>query len=317
VGSLDLPDQPDEPRRMEHTGVGGADRPTPKPRDLPDPDERGRVYEATKMYASAETPEEASPGRRPDEGEKRSYWAEVPRFLERRDDLDGRWPKERRSAVDRSADSPGSYRSDSGFYLNPERHAEAIAAIGRVREAERAISADVRRTEQDNKYGGWLEGFGNRRKGGDRLKEKVAAQLAVEPDKPPSEVLGKIPDAIRYTFCLEPQNYARGYYDIKERMESRGHEMYLSKNSWDDSDYKGINTRWTTPEGQRFEVQFHTPESFHAKQYVTHRAYEWIRNPLTSDAERAELEAFQRGVSSWIHVPDGATDIPDFKKEGF
>jgi len=64
-------------------------------------------------------------------------------------------------------------------------------------------------------------------------------------------------------------------------------------------------------------VQFHTPESFHARQYVTHGAYERTRNPLTSDAERAELEAFQREVSSRIQVPDRATDIPNFKKEGF
>jgi len=64
-------------------------------------------------------------------------------------------------------------------------------------------------------------------------------------------------------------------------------------------------------------VQFHTPESFHARQYVTHGAYERTRNPLTSDVERAGLEAFQREVSSRIQVLDRATDIPNFKREGF
>src|SRR6516162_11062269 len=61
-------------------------------------------------------------------------------------------------------------------------------------------------------------------------------------------------------------------------VESRGHEMYYSKNYWADPEYKGINTRWVTPEGQRFEVQFHTPDSFHAKHQVTHLAYERIRD---------------------------------------
>jgi hypothetical protein len=93
--------------------------------------------------------------------------------------------------------------------------------------------------------------------------------------------------------------------------------MYQSKNSWDAAEYKGINTRWVTQEGQRFEVQFHTPDSFHAKQYVTHGAYERIRNPLTTDTEREELEAFQREVCSRIQVPDGAAGIPSVKKEGF
>ena len=92
------------------------------------------------------------------------------------------WPAEQRAAVDRSADPLGSYRSDSGFYLNPARHAETVQAIGRVREAEPGISADVQATERDNSYGGWLEGFGKRLKGEDRLKEKVAEVLEVEPE---------------------------------------------------------------------------------------------------------------------------------------
>ncbi len=42
--------------------------------------------------------------------------------------------------------------------------------------------------------------------------------------------------------------------------ENLGYEMCQSRNSWDDAEYKGINTRWVTEGGQRFEVQFHTPE---------------------------------------------------------
>jgi hypothetical protein len=64
-------------------------------------------------------------------------------------------------------------------------------------------------------------------------------------------------------------------------------------------------------------VQFHTPDSFHAKHQVTHLAYERIRDPTTNRAELRELHAFQREVSSWIQVPDGAADIPDYEKEGF
>ena len=133
----------------------------------------------------------------------------------------------------------------------------------------------------------------------------------------PSKCYGVIPDAIRFTYCFQAENYTRGYYDIRERLESRGHEMYYSKNYWTNPEYKGVNTRWVTPGGQRFEVQFHTPDSFHAKEQVTHLAYERIRDSTTSRAELRELNAFQREVSSWIQVPDGATDIPDIKKEGF
>jgi hypothetical protein len=314
VGSLDLPDQPDEPTRVERADT---DRQTPKPRELPDPDERSRVSEATRAHVSAETADGASPGHRPDGTGQRSYWDEAPRFLEMRDDLKRRWPDEQRPAVDRSADPPGSYRSDGGFYLSPQRHAETIAAIGRMRDAEPGISADVRATEQDNKVGGWLEGFDCRIKGEDRLKEKVAEQLKSEPRTAATDALRQVPDAIRYTFCFEPDGYARGYYDIKERLENCGYTMYLSKNSWSNPEYKGINTRWATAEGRRFEVQFHIPESFHAKHHVTHDAYERIRNPMISDRERRELRDFQREVSSAIPIPDGAAAIPDFEKKGF
>jgi hypothetical protein len=268
--------------------------------------------------SSAETAEEASPSRGPDETGQPSYWDSLPRFHGKWADHEKRWP-ERQSLTepDRSSDPPGTYRSKDGLTLKPEQHVETIAAIGRMRETEPAISADVRGMEQDNKYGGWLEGFEHRLKGDDRLKEKVAEKVRFQADREAGSIIREVPDAIRYTFCLRSDRYTRGYYDIKERLENCGYEMYESRNSWNGAEYKGINTRWITPDGQRFEMQFHTPESFHAKQHVTHRAYERIRNRLTSDAERAELKAFQREVCSWIKAPDDAQEIPDFKKKGF
>jgi hypothetical protein len=57
------------------------------------------------------------------------------------------------------------------------------------------------------------------------------------PDATPKQVLRLIPDAIRFTYCFQPENYTRGYFDIKEQFESRGHEMYYSKNYWTDPEY--------------------------------------------------------------------------------
>ena len=133
----------------------------------------------------------------------------------------------------------------------------------------------------------------------------------------PKEAINKLNDAIRYTFCFESANYANGYRDVKQQLEARKYRMVYGKNHWrDDPEYKGINTRWVTPEGQRFEVQFHTPESYHAKQEVTHGSYERLRNPLTEDEERSELEAFQREVCSWVTVPEGAREIADYGMRG-
>ncbi len=284
MGSVELPSEPEEPGRIDRADAGGAERPVPKAREAPDPDERGRVYEAMRAHADADAAEQAEPGRRTD-------------------------------GADRSADPPGSHTEVGGFPSRPERHVETGEAISRVREVEPRISADMRAIERENTHGGWLEGFEFRLKGEDRLKEKITEKLEAEPRITSTEALREIADAIRYTYCFQPDVYTRGYYDIKERLESCGYEMYYSKNSWTDPEYKGINTRWATSDGQRFEVQFHTPDSFHAKHHVTHAAYERIRDPATSRAELRELHAFQREACSHIPAPGAAADIPNYRKE--
>lgn len=91
--------------------------------------------------------------------------------------------------------------------------------------------------------------------------------------------------------------------------------MYHCRNSWAEPQYKGINTRWATPEGRRFEVQFHTRESFHAKHEVTHLAYERLRQSGASAAERRDLMEFQREVSRWIPIPDRVHNILNYEKK--
>lgn len=314
---LDLPSEPEEPEEPDRLRDRATGR--PQARDLPDPDERGRVYEAMRArvsapdeiarYVSAETQEEARPGR--------SYWDEVPGFLGKAQEHRRRWPEGPQAAPDCSADPAGSFRSRGGFYLTPERHAETVAAIDRVHKAEPTITADMQAVERENRHGGWLAGLEFCRKGDARLKEKVAEKLEAEPSMAVTKAMREVADAIRFTYCFPPGNYTMGYHHIREQLTTRGYQMYYSENSWTKPEYKGINTRWVTAEGQRFEVQFHSPESFHAKHHVTHAAYEGIRDPTTSRAERRELHAFQREVCSRIQVPDDAADIPNYRREGF
>jgi hypothetical protein len=260
-----------------------------------------------------------APDRSPPPEARHHYWDQVTRFTRMWTDHLHKWPKDKQptASVDRSQDPPGSWRSDSNALLKAEVHAQTREAIGNVQQAERSTTGHVHDVERENVHGGWLEGLDFRLKGEDRLKEKVAEAIRDNPDTTPEEVVRDIPDSIRYTFCIQAEDYTAGYWDVKERLEARGYEMYLSKNSWEDQGYKGINTRWKTPDDERFEIQFHTPESYHAKQEVTHQAYERARNPLTSKEELQELNAFQREVSSWIPVPRGATDIPAYRRKGF
>ena len=251
------------------------------------------------------------------EEQHQDYWTEIPRFRQLWSDHEMEWPKEQQPAasVDRSGDPAGSWRSDSNLFLGPNTHARTRDAIGKVHEAETHVTSDLDQAVKDSPCGGELVGLDYRRKGEDRLKEKVAEALERRPDSTPAEALHEVNDAIRYTVRFSREDYTAGCGDIAQRLTDCGHRMFYAKNHWQDAEYKGINTRWTTSDGQRFEVQFHTPESYHAKQEITHAAYERIRNPLTSRPELAKLEAFQEEVSSWIPAPERVMRLPDFKKE--
>jgi len=199
VRFLELPDQPDEPRHREHTRAGSGDQPTPKRRELPDPEERGRTYELIRAHTSAEKVVEPSDAagesqhdRQADAAGQRGYRGEVPRFMQKWADHETRWPTDRRTTADLSADTSAPHHGDGESWQYSVRRAESAAeAIGRTREAEPGLSADAQAIEQENKHGGWLDGFKHRLKGEDRLKEKIAERLEGEPDKSLTEILRK------------------------------------------------------------------------------------------------------------------------------
>ena len=231
------------------------------------------------------------------------YWSEVARFQSAWDKIAERFP-DRPESVERT-------EPDAGAAVTAERQ----LALDKISDREPAVSADMKDVEADAKSGGLLVGFEFRLKAVERLSQKVDERIRREPERDPAKILGTVHDAIRYTFCIPKESYAIGCEEVKGQLESRGYEMYHRRNSWSGSEYKGLNTRWITPDGQRFEVQFHTKESFHAKHDVTHLAYERLRQPGVSTAERQELSEFQKLVSSYVPVPDGAQDIPNFDRD--
>ena len=79
MGSVDLPDQPDEPSRAERARDASTAR--PQTREIPDPDERGRAYEATRVHVCADATGQGS------------YWDEVPKFRQMWADHERRWPE--------------------------------------------------------------------------------------------------------------------------------------------------------------------------------------------------------------------------------
>jgi len=103
-----------------------------------------------------------------------------------------------------------------------------------------------------------------------------------------------------------------GHDHVRAKLVSAGFRLAYRKNHWlDDPHYKGVNTRWTAPDGGRFELQFHTRESFYAKQELTHPPYRRLRKRTTTAPERRELVAFQRLVSAAVPEPPDISRISD------
>jgi hypothetical protein len=268
----------------------------------------GGVKEREAWVTEQPSPEATTP-------DSRSWGDSLSHFKEQWEHHKERWPQEQRPPVDRSTDEPGSWRGEGDQYLNAEENLVAGHSLESIRPIEEKVSATVQEVREEVPDCD-LVGLGNRFKGEERFKEKVSDELQGKPDRSIAEITERMPDAIRYTFQLDADRYAAGYWNIRDRLELSGSEHIMSRNSWDDPEYKGVNTRWLSPEGQVFEVQFHTPESYQAKQ-LTHTAYERLRTGPAPGAERPELEAFQEDVSARIPTPQGALAIPNFRRKGY
>lgn len=240
-------------------------------------------------------------------------WAEaVPALETARAEHEERYPHPERSQP--TLDRDGSWRAEGGLELSPAQNAEATREWAQVRErAHDDILPAMRRVEAEGAEG-HLAGLEHWLKGEDRLKEKIAANLRA-PDLTVTQALAMVPDAVRFTFIYNQERYAGGVLDDIQRLKAEGFEPIKLKKSWTDDQYKGINSQWRSPgSGLRFEVQFHTPESYEAKQ-LTHWAYERLRGSQATLAERQELEAYQRRVNTLIAAPPGIAGIDEIREK--
>ncbi len=234
-----------------------------------------------------------------------------------------------RLSVGRCADEPRS-GSDGGWKwkgleLSPEAHrvaAEGLAvrqaAEGRDAEGsygEAGLTPAMRRIEAELTHGTLApdaEKFAL--KSPDRFKEKLARMIERYPGQPCGELVAAIHDGIRYTFLFPTGDYTAGVADATQALRDRGYELKIRRPSWNEGDYRGVNTRWRDADsGVPFEVQFHTPESWDAKQ-KTHDIYEKLCDTRTPPREREQLEEQQKMIVAAIPVPGGAETITRYVK---
>lgn len=101
------------------------------------------------------------------------------------------------------------------------------------------------------------------------------------------------------------------YKETVEKFEAEGYTLNRVKNFWLDpeSAYKGVNTVFQAPSGEKFELQFHTPKSFDLKQRQLHKLYEESRLSSTSAQRKLELEKQMLELASGLQAPYGIEKI--------
>ena len=105
-------------------------------------------------------------------------------------------------------------------------------------------------------------------------------------------------DAIRYTVLYSVEAYVTNFNQHLRLLEQEGYKCIRCKNFWkDEGSYNGVNALFSTPYGYFVEVQFHTNESKNLN-LATHKLYEDMRNPETSEEKRQEIREKMRELES-------------------
>jgi hypothetical protein len=124
-----------------------------------------------------------------------------------------------------------------------------------------------------------------------------------------------INDALRYTMSFETEDFSGGVRGAMDAMDQNGYQLVRMSNTFKAGvPYKGINATYRTAEGQEFELQFHTPESFYMKDVVNHPLYEQQRVLEEFSPEWNLLKQQMIENSNTVMNPPGVNQIKPPKK---
>lgn len=185
-------------------------------------------------------------------------------------------------------------------------HAQVLAK--RAARLEPRITQAVQQAAQDT--GSQLAGLEFRLKTEGSLSRKIAAQYTSSTGTPAMHhIANDIGDTVRYTFLIDERDYATHAKQIFDQLRREGLVPYDAKfrNYWQGDAYKGLNTNWTY-QGQKVEIQFHTPASFRVKEEQSHAVYERLRQ-TTDVATKEVLQAELRSIWEAVNAPSGSSSL--------
>lgn len=170
----------------------------------------------------------------------------------------------------------------------------ARGLIAQSKAADKEVTGYLQGLADD--VGGRMAGLSFRIKQQGSLQRKIVTDLdnlaAAGTPRTAAEVADTVNDVLRYTMEVPAQDYWPAYRAVLDDLAAKGYtQVKAPKDFWVDSPdgYTGIHYLGRAPDGTRFELQFHTPESLAAKE-PSHLKYELQRADTTTLAEKEALQ---------------------------
>ena len=216
------------------------------------------------------------------------------------------------SAEGPRANKPKRVKKYKGYELkepdNPEPKPgefpdDVIEAAKKHRAEIEKVEAEITKLLIDlaEKNNARMEGLDFRLKALKSLMRKIDAEKDSEHGGDAQKAAEAMSDVVRYTMSYGEEDYVAGVKDVVEQMQKLGYDLRI-KNYWQSDDpYQGINVAVTHPDGTKFELQFHTPQSVAEKEKI-HLMYEDYRGS-TDPKQRWELYQKMVEIANKIGVP--------------
>ncbi|WP_412177453.1 shikimate kinase, partial [Mesorhizobium sp. YC-39] len=138
---------------------------------------------------------------------------------------------------------------------------------------------------------------------------------------PSSSDVQLLSSAVRHVFEVPDQDFTRAFKAAMLAFDERGYSE-LQTTNWfrtRNPNFVGIQSVLTTPDGYRFQLEFHTPGSYQAKidNHDTYKELFALQQQVGGDGlEKAgELVQRVRGACNQVATPDGAMDVPHWGAE--
>jgi hypothetical protein len=153
-----------------------------------------------------------------------------------------------------------------------------------------------------NKHKATMVGLKHRMKSEKSLARKIDDEKDLDFGGDAERAAANMNDVARYTMEYDSADYVKGAEGVIGDLEGQGYSLKV-KNYWDDGDpYQGINIAAVHPNGTRFELQFHTPESSAVKGKI-HERYQTYRESDDPQTRYKEYTGMRRTAED-ITVPE-------------